>query len=130
LNGHAVSEFVARIEEGVSQADAVSRCKSDPGKAERAAWKRVLREAAAMPNTKRTQLLRGVCDRATKWAYRRSGDRLNGRTQHEQCRHARHHRPAGVEEHITRKRIASEAERSRARPARNAAGPHREGEEP
>ena len=27
---------------------------------QRAAWRRVLREAAAMPNTKRTQLLRGV----------------------------------------------------------------------
>jgi hypothetical protein len=31
-------------------------------KPERAAWKRVLREAAAMPNTKRTQLLPGVWD--------------------------------------------------------------------
>ena len=29
-----------------------------------------------------------------------------GRTQHEQCRFARHCRPAGVEEHITRERIA------------------------
>ena len=29
---------------------------------ERAAWKRVLREAAVTPNTKRTQRLRGVCD--------------------------------------------------------------------
>jgi hypothetical protein len=65
-------------DEGVSKADAVSRCKSDPGKAEQAAWRRVLREAATMPNTKRTQLLRGVCDRATKWAYRRSGDRAHG----------------------------------------------------
>ena len=32
-----------------------------------------------------------------------------GRAQHVQCRHARHCRPAGVQEHITRKRIASEA---------------------
>ena len=29
-----------------------------------------------------------------------------GRTQHVQCRYARHCRPAGVEEHITRERIA------------------------
>jgi hypothetical protein len=49
-------------DEGASKAGAISRCKSDPGKAERAAWKRVLREAAVMPNTKRTQRLRGVCD--------------------------------------------------------------------
>jgi putative ABC transport system substrate-binding protein len=34
-------------------------------------------------------------------------------TQHGQCRQARHCRPAGVEGHITRKRIASEAGRSR-----------------
>jgi hypothetical protein len=39
-----------------------SRCKSGTGRAQQAAWKRVLREAAAMPNTKRTQRLRGVCD--------------------------------------------------------------------
>jgi hypothetical protein len=97
-------------DEGVSRADAISRCKSDPGKAEQAAWRRVLREAAAMPNTKRTQLLRGVGDRATKWACCRSGGRAHGRTQYEKCRYARHHRPAGVEKHITRKRIASEAE--------------------
>ena len=31
-----------------------------------------------------------------------------GRTQHVQCRHARHCRPAGVQEHITHKRIALE----------------------
>ena len=37
-----------------------SRCKTGPGKAELAAWKRVLREAAATPNTKHTQRLRGV----------------------------------------------------------------------
>ena len=48
--------------EGASEAGAISRCKSGPGKAQQAAWKRVLREAAAMPNTKRTQRLRGVCD--------------------------------------------------------------------
>ena len=29
-------------------------------RSQRAAWRRVLREAAAMPNTKRTQLVRGV----------------------------------------------------------------------
>ena len=28
----------------------------------KSAWKRVLREAAVTPNTKRTQRLRGVCD--------------------------------------------------------------------
>jgi hypothetical protein len=39
-----------------------SRCKSGPGKDEQSAWKRVLREAAAMPNTKRTQRVRGVWD--------------------------------------------------------------------
>jgi hypothetical protein len=77
-NSHPYRDCVARMSEGVSKADAVSRCKSDPGKAEQAAWRRVLREAATMPNTKRTQLLRGVCDRATKWAYRRSGDRAHG----------------------------------------------------
>ena len=36
-----------------------------------------------------------------------------GRTQHVQCRYARHCRPAGVEEHITRRWIASEPGRSR-----------------
>src|SRR3984893_7788776 len=58
--------FVATVEggqrEGASEAGAIGRCKSGPGKAQQAAWKRVLREAAAMPNTKRTQRLRGVCD--------------------------------------------------------------------
>jgi hypothetical protein len=39
-------------------------------------------------------------------------------------------RPAGVEEHIARKRIASELGRSRVRPEQSCAGPHREGEEP
>jgi hypothetical protein len=39
--------------------------------------------------------------------------------------------PAGVEEHITRKRSASEPGRSRVWPsADEAGGPHREGEEP
>jgi hypothetical protein len=41
--------------EGASEAGAICRCKSGPGKDEQSAWKRVLREAAAMPNTKRTQ---------------------------------------------------------------------------
>jgi len=40
-----------------------------------------------------------------------------GRTQHVQCRYARHCRPAGVEEHITRRRIASEPGRSRVWPS-------------
>ena len=48
------------MREGASKAGAISRCKSGPGKAQQAAWKRVLREAAATPNTKRTQRLRGV----------------------------------------------------------------------
>jgi hypothetical protein len=48
------------VKEGASEAGAISRCKSGPGKAWRAAWKRVLREAAVTPNTKRTQRLRGV----------------------------------------------------------------------
>ena len=48
------------------KAGAISRCKSGPGKAEQAAWKRVLREAAVTPNTKRTQRLRGVWELATK----------------------------------------------------------------
>jgi hypothetical protein len=53
------------------------------------------------------------------------------RTQHEQYRYARCCRPAGVEEHITRKRIVSEAGRSRVWPSPDdAGGPHREGEEP
>jgi hypothetical protein len=47
--------FVARMEEGAKQADAIGRCKSDSGKAEQAAWKRVLREPTATPATKRTQ---------------------------------------------------------------------------
>jgi len=39
--------------------------------------------------------------------------------------------PAGVEEHITRRKIASETGRSRVWPmARCPQGPHREGEEP
>ena len=48
------------MKEGAKKAGAFSRCKSGPGKAERAAWKRVLREAAVTPNTKRTQRVRGV----------------------------------------------------------------------
>jgi len=44
------------------EAGAISRCKSDPGKAQPATWKRVLREPTATPATKRTQLLHGVCD--------------------------------------------------------------------
>jgi hypothetical protein len=76
-----------------------------------------LREPAVTAAAKRTQLLRGVCDRATKWAYRRSGDCLNSRTQYEQCRHARHRRPAGVEEHITGKGSASETGRSHVWPS-------------
>jgi RNA-directed DNA polymerase len=39
-------------------------------------------------------------------------------------------RPAGVEEHITRERIAPELGRSRVRPEQSCTGPHREGEEP
>src|SRR6516225_7196264 len=70
-----------------------------------------------MPNTKRTQRLRGVCDRATKSLRRGSGDCAYGRTQHVQCRYARHCRSAGVQGHITRKRIASEAGRSRVWPS-------------
>ena len=49
-------------DEGASEAGAISRCKSGPGKDEQSAWKRVLREAAATPNTKRTQSVRGVWD--------------------------------------------------------------------
>ena len=56
---------------------------------------------------------------------------LCSRTQHEQDRHARPCHSAGVEEHITRERIASEAGRSRVWPSTDdAGGPHREGEEP
>jgi RNA-directed DNA polymerase len=56
---------------------------------------------------------------------------LCSRTQHEQDRYARHCHPAGVEEHITRKRTASEPGRSRVWPSTDdAGGPHREGEEP
>src|SRR5262249_44967893 len=62
---------------------------------------------------------------------RGSGDCLHGRTQHERCRYARHCRPAGVEGHITRKRIALEPGRSHVWPSpADADGPHREGEEP
>src|SRR5215207_11439693 len=49
------------MKEGAKKGGAISRCESGPGKAQQAAWRRVLREAAATPNTKRTQLLRGVC---------------------------------------------------------------------
>ena len=49
-----------RMNEGARQAGVISRCKSGPGKAQQAAWKRVLREAAVTPNTKRTQRVRGV----------------------------------------------------------------------
>ena len=51
---------------------------------------------------------------------------------HASSRYARHCRPAGVEGHITRKRIASEAGISRDWPSVSSArdGPHREGEEP
>jgi hypothetical protein len=50
------------MEEGAKQAGAIGRCKSDLGKAEQAARKRVLREPTATAATKRTQWLRGVCD--------------------------------------------------------------------
>ena len=54
-----------------------------------------------------------------------------GRTQHVQCRYARHCRPAGVEAHITRKWIVSEPGISRVPPpVVRVGGPHREGEEP
>ena len=47
------------------------------------------------------------------------------------CRYARHGRPAGVGEHITRRRITSESGRSRVWPSpEDAGGPHREGDEP
>jgi hypothetical protein len=49
-------------DEGARQAGAIGWWKSSAGKAQQATWRRVLREAAATPNTKRTQLLRGVCD--------------------------------------------------------------------
>jgi hypothetical protein len=49
-------------DEGAKQAGAIGRWKSDPGKAEQAAWKRVLREPTVTAATKRTQRLRGVCD--------------------------------------------------------------------
>jgi hypothetical protein len=48
------------MKEGASKAGAISRCKSGPGKAVAGPWRWVLREAAATPNTKRTQRLRGV----------------------------------------------------------------------
>ena len=101
-----------------SKAGAISRCKSGPGKAQQAAWKRVLREAAAMPNTKRTQRLRGVCDGAPKYPFRWgrrlsfAAERHMGRTVMRGTVH-----PAGVEEHITRKRIASELGRSHVWPS-------------
>jgi hypothetical protein len=41
------------------EAGAIRRCESGPGRDQQSAWKRVLREAAAMPNTKRTQRVRG-----------------------------------------------------------------------
>src|SRR5215472_12152755 len=51
--------------------------------------------------------------------------------QYVRCRYARRCHPAGVEEHVTRKRNAPEAGRSRVRPlAMLRPGPHREGEEP
>ena len=58
-----------------------------------------------MPNTKRTQRLRGVCDGAPKyssrWGRRLSfaAERHMGRTVMRGTVH-----PAGVEEHITRKK--------------------------
>jgi hypothetical protein len=61
--GAAVSSMPhCRVRQG-RQISALTRgasYESGPGKAERAAWKRVLREAAVTPNTKRTQRLRGV----------------------------------------------------------------------
>ena len=100
-------------DEGASEAGAISRCKSDPGKAERAAWKRVLREPAVTTATKRTQRLRGVCDRAPKYPFR-WGRRLSFAAERHMGRTVMRGTvyPAGVEEHITRKRIASELGRS------------------
>jgi hypothetical protein len=51
-----------RYAKAPAEAGAISRCKSGPEGRSRPPVKRVLREAAAMPNTKRTQRLRGVCD--------------------------------------------------------------------
>src|SRR6516162_1255109 len=67
-----------------------------------------------------------------KIRYRRGRGSLFARRQHVQHRYARCCRPAGVEGHITCKRIASEAGRSRVWPSasRERDGPHREGEEP
>jgi two-component sensor histidine kinase len=63
------------------EAGAISRWKSGSGKAQQATWKRVLREPTATPAAKRTQLLHGVCDGATKSPTRGSGDRVCDRTQ-------------------------------------------------
>src|SRR5437764_15342544 len=92
-----------------SKAGAISRCKSGPGKAQQAAWKRVLREAAAMPNSKRTKRLRGVCDRAPKYPIGWGAEVvLCCRTPHGPYRYARYCLPAAVDEPITRNRTASE----------------------
>src|SRR5215468_11903866 len=65
-----------------------------------------------------------------KIRHRRGRGFLFARRQHVQHRYARCCRPAGVQGHITCKRIAPEAGRSRVRPRSAEYGPHREGEEP
>src|SRR6201997_1820050 len=58
-------------------------------------------------------------------------DARNRRRQHVRHRYARCRRSAGVEDHITSERSASEPERSHVRPqAAEPTGPHREGEKP
>src|ERR1700681_3392052 len=69
-----------------------------------------------------------------KIRYRRGREFLFARRQHVRRRHARCRRPAGVEGHITFKRIVSEPGRSRVWPPVSCGvaeygGPHREGEE-
>src|SRR5215510_5441115 len=70
------------------------------------------REPAVTTATKRTQRLHGVSNEPRNGQVAGAETVGLGRTQHERCRYARHRRPAGVEEHITCKRTASETGRS------------------
>ena len=59
----SVETIAGRSDEGRRQASRRDQpVESGPGKAQQAAWKRVLREAAVTPNTKRTQRV-GGCGR-------------------------------------------------------------------
>jgi len=85
-----------------------SRCESGPG---RTVARRPVASVAAREVTtaaKRTQQSCGVCIELRNASYRGGRDGWKRRRQHGRCRHARRRRSAGVADHITPERSASE----------------------